>query len=109
MRINKISLIAGLALGGLVASSSLAFAQEGKESKGKRGRPSVQERGDRMSKELKLTDEQKPKIETVMKETDKKLMDLAPEDRRTKGRELMADQDKKFKEILTAEQFTTGE
>ncbi len=109
MRINNGSLIAALALGGLVACSSLAIAQEGKAPKGKRGMPSVQERVDRMSKELNLTDEQKPKVEAVIKETDKKMMDLAPEDRRTKGREIRTEQDKKFKEILTHDQYTKWE
>jgi|SRR6266446_5068157 Spy/CpxP family protein refolding chaperone len=111
MKINKFSLIAAMALGALVAGSSIANAQDAKEGKGKgkRGFPSLQERLDRMTEKLKLTDEQKPKVEAVLKETDKKRQALAPEDRRTKGRELMEEQDKKLKEVLTAEQYEKWE
>ncbi len=103
---KKLSLIIAVALGSLVACS-LATAQEaGKEGgkKGKRGF-SVEQRLERMTTQLNLTDEQKPKVKAVLEETSKKYQELAPEDRRTKGREIRQEETKKFKEILTADQF----
>src|SRR5690242_16678896 len=82
MKLNKISLIAATALGALVACSTVVNAQDAKESKpgaregGKKGMPSVQERLDRMTEELKLTDDQKPKVKAVLEETTNKMKDL---------------------------------
>jgi len=113
MRISKLSLIAAMVLGSLVACSSIALAQDAKDGKdakkGKRGMQTVEERLALMTKELSLTAEQKPKVESLLKETEKKMADVAPEDRRTKGREIRDEQDKKLKEILTADQFSKWE
>jgi len=110
---NKLSLFAALALGGLLAGSTLATAQESKEGKdakaGKRGFPSVQQRLDRMTEELKLTDEQKPKVKAVLEDNDKKMRDLPPDERRTKFRDLREEMAKKMKEILNSEQFEKWE
>ena len=74
-RINA-SLVAVMVVGGLVACSSLATAQEAKPG-GKRGPgPSVEQRLDRLTEQLKLTDEQKPKVKTVLEEETKKMQDL---------------------------------
>ncbi len=103
---KKLSLIVAVALGSLVACS-LATAQEaGKDAakKGKRGF-SPEQRLERMTTQLNLTDEQKPKVKAVLEDTAKKFQDLAPEDRRTKGREIRQEETKKLKEILTADQF----
>ena len=104
---SKISLIAAMALGGLVAFSTLATAQDASSSdhKGRKGGMSVEQRMEKLSTELSLTDDQKPKVKAVLEDTAQKMKDLAPEDRRTKGREIMDDQNKKMKEILTADQF----
>jgi Spy/CpxP family protein refolding chaperone len=77
MKINKISLIAAMALGGLVACSMMASAQDAKDGKkgGKRG-PSVEQRLDRMTEELKLTDDQKPKVKTVLEDGAKKRQEM---------------------------------
>jgi len=113
MKINKFSLIAVLTLGSLVATSNLAMAQE-KKGGGRRG-PSVEQRMERMTEELKLTDEQKPKVKAVLEESQKKRQELftdssAPrEERREKMRGIIEKEDKKLKEILTAEQFAKHE
>ncbi len=113
MKYNRLGLVAAMALGSLVVFGNMASAQDAKESKGgKRGMPSVQERLDRLNEELKLTDDQKPKVKAVLEETDKKRQELrdAPQDeRREKARALMDDQNKKMKEILTADQYAKYE
>jgi Spy/CpxP family protein refolding chaperone len=96
-----------MALGGLVAFSTLATAQDAnKESKkGGKGGFSVEQRLERMSTQLNLTDDQKPKVKAVLQATADKMKDVAQEDRRTKGRELRDEETKKLKDILTADQF----
>ncbi len=106
MRINKLGLIAVLALGGLVACSTMATAQDAKDGKKKEGRrmPSVEQRLDRMTEQLKLTDEQKPKVKAVLEEGSKKMQDVPQEERREKARAIFEEEDKKIKAILTPEQ-----
>jgi periplasmic protein CpxP/Spy len=98
---KKLSLIAALALGGLIACSTLVNAQDAPKKGGKRG-PSIEQ----LTTQLSLTDEQKPKVQAVLDETAKKMKDLAPEDRQTKGKEIRDEQNKKMKAILTPEQYT---
>jgi periplasmic protein CpxP/Spy len=105
---KRLSLIAALALGGLLAFSTIAMAQDtGKDAKkGKRGF-SAEQRLERMSTELKLTDEQKPKVKTVLEESSKKmqgLRDVPQDERRTKMQEIRDEENKKLKEILTPDQ-----
>ena len=102
---RKLSLVAALALGGLIACSTLVNAQDAPKKSGKKGF-SVEQRLDAMSTQLSLTDDQKPKVKTVLEDTAKKMKDLAPEDRQTKGREIRDEQTAKLKAILTPEQFT---
>ncbi len=103
---KKLSLIIAVALGTLVACSFATAQEAGKDAskKGKRGF-SAEQRLERMTTQLNLTDEQKPKVKAGLEETSKKYQDLAPEDRRTKGREIRQEETKKLKEILTADQF----
>ncbi|MEY2429637.1 MAG: periplasmic protein CpxP/Spy [Verrucomicrobiota bacterium] len=112
MKINKISLIAAMALGGLVACSIMASAQDAKDGKkkdGKRG-PSVEQRLDRMTEELKLTDDQKPKVKEVLEDGAKKRQEMFSdssvprEQRREKMQAIMDEESKKLKAILTPEQ-----
>jgi protein CpxP len=113
MKLTKLSLIAALALGGLLACSTLASAQDSTATpkQGKRGGPSVEQQLDMMKDSLKLTDEQVPKVKTVLEDSMKKRMDLrgdtslSQDDRRAKMQTITEDQHKKMKEILTAEQF----
>ena len=114
MKITKLGVIAALVLGGLLAGSTTATAQEKKEGigGGKRGFPTVEERLDRMTTDLKLTDEQKPKVKEVLEENNKKMQALqnAPQDeRREKFREARDEMGKKLKPILTPEQYTKWE
>ena len=84
---SKLSLVAAMALGGLVAFSTLAIAQDAnKESKkGGKGMPSVEQRLERLSTGLNLTDDQKPKVKAVLEETSKKMKDVPQDERRGKG------------------------
>jgi len=109
MKIKQLGVVAALVLG-LVAWTNVANAQE-KDKGGKRGMPSVQERLDKMTEELKLTDEQKPKVKVVLEESDKKRQELfadtsVPRDqRREKMQAITEQQDKKLKEILKPDQY----
>jgi periplasmic protein CpxP/Spy len=112
MKLAKISLVAAIVLGGLVACSNLAVAQDAGTNAAKKGkRPTIEQQMERLDKELKLTDEQKPKVKAVMEEFGKKRQELFSDtsaDRsaqREKMRTLTEEQNKKMKEILTADQF----
>ena len=104
---SRLSLIAAMALGGLVACSTLVTAQDSTNAPARRGKGgfSVEQRLERMTTQLDLTDAQKPKVKAVLDETAKKMKDVAPEDRREKMRTIREEETKKFKEILTSEQF----
>ena len=106
MRTIKTGLIAALALGGLLALTNIASAQDAKE--GKKGRMSPERRLEALTKELNLTDAQKPKVKAVLEDSSKKMADLQNVDRserREKMRGIMDDQNKKMKEILTPDQY----
>jgi Spy/CpxP family protein refolding chaperone len=111
------SVIAGLAVAGLLCFATAAKAQDDNkgEKKGKRGFPTVEEQMDRFNKELSLTDEQKPKVKKVLEESRDKRTELfqagggRTEEARAKMRTIQEDQDKKLKEILTADQYKTYE
>ncbi len=111
---NRISLIAAVALGGLVAFSTLATAQEASQDtkkSGKRGFPTIEQQMERLSTQLNLTDEQKPKVKTVLEDQQKKMQELRSdssldqEARREKFQALRKETEKKMKGILTEEQF----
>jgi periplasmic protein CpxP/Spy len=106
---KKLSLIIAVALGSLVACSLVSAQEAGKDAakKGKRGF-SAEQRLERMSTELKLTDEQKPKVKAVLEDSSKKmqgLRDLPQDERRTKMQDIRTEENKKFKEILTPDQL----
>ncbi|SRR6266702_2254180 len=115
MKITKLSAIIALTLGGLLLCSTAAMAQDNKDSKdGKDGKGrkggfgTVEQRLERMTTELKLTDEQKPKVKAVLEEQDKKMQgfrDLPQDERREKFRTNREEAGKKLKEILTADQY----
>lgn len=112
---KKLGLLAILALGGLLLCSTAAIAQDtnnagaGKDGKqGKRGFPTIEERMDRLTKELNLTADQKPKVKTALEEQRKELQgvrDLSQDERREKFRSSQQELDKKLKAILTPEQY----
>jgi len=111
---SKLSLIAAMALGGLVACSTLATAQDApKDGKkgGKRGFPTIEQQMERYTDQLTLTDEQKPKVKTVLEAQQKKMQELRNDSnldqdaRREKMQTIRKDTDTKMKGILTEEQF----
>jgi periplasmic protein CpxP/Spy len=112
---NKLSLIVAMALGGLVASSTLATAQDSNATpggkKGGKGRFTVEQQMERMNTQLNLTAEQKPKVEAVLKESTKKRQEIMNDssiersEMREKMRPVMEEQTKKLKAILTEDQF----
>lgn len=108
MKLAKLSLVTALALGGLIAFSTVATAQDaGKEKKGKHGMMSVEQRMEKLTTDLKLTDAQKPKVKAVLEDQHKKMQDMHKEGTpdREKMREMRTDMEKKMKEILTPDQF----
>ncbi len=108
---KRVSLIAALVLGGLVACSTLANAQDNATKEKKKGRFSVEQQMERYNTELKLTDEQKPKVKAVLEESNKKMREIFSDssmDRsqmREKMQPIREEQNKKMKAILTADQF----
>jgi hypothetical protein len=97
---KKLGLIVAIALGTLVTCNLATAQNASKEKKGKRG-PNIEQ----LSTQLDLTAEQKPKVQAVLDDTAKKMKDLAPEDRQTKGKTIREEQTAKMKAILTDEQF----
>jgi Spy/CpxP family protein refolding chaperone len=108
VKLHRISLIAAIALGGLVALCNTATAQD--KGGGKRGM-SVEERMTRLTEELKLTDEQKPKVKAVIEDENKQMQELrgdtslSREDRRSKITSMREATNKKLKEILKPDQW----
>ena len=113
MKLSKISLVAVIALSGLVACSTMVRAADSTESKGKGkgGRMSVDQQLEKLTTELTLTDTQKPKVKEVLEDSNKKRQELfadtsTPRDQKgPKMKETMDDQEKKFKDILTPDQM----
>jgi len=111
---NKLSLIAAMALGGLVACSTLATAQDSTNAPAKKGGkrgPSVEQQMERMTTALTLTDDQKPKVKAALETSDKARKELFSDSsldqaaRREKMQAIMEDQTKAMKGILTDDQF----
>jgi protein CpxP len=110
---KRISLIAAMVLGGLVAFSTLANAQDDTTAKKKRGGGTPEQQLERMTTALTLTADQKPKVKTVLEDQGKKMTALRDETdqdaRRTKMQDLRKETTAKMKKILTPEQFTKYE
>src|SRR3974390_2324137 len=110
MRSHRLSLIALLGLGSLLACAPPGRAQTNNPANGPR-RGSVQQRVERMNSELNLTADQKTKVSALFEEDGKKRQELRAdtsiprEQKREKAQAMMAEQEKKLKEILTPEQF----
>lgn len=104
---KKLSLIAALALGGLLACSTAALAQDTNSApkKGGRNRMTVEQRMDMLTTRLSLTDEQKPKVKVVLEDTQKKMQEVPQDERREKMPAIMDEQNKKLKDILTPDQM----
>jgi periplasmic protein CpxP/Spy len=107
---KKLSLIAALALGSLLVCSTVAKAQDtnpAPKKSGKRGF-SVEQRMERLSTELDLTDAQKPKVKAVLEDSMKQFQgvrDLPQDERRSKIQSIREEENTKMKEILTPDQM----
>lgn len=97
-------LAGALCLGGTVVTAQTQDATAKKEV---RKAPSIEQQLERMTKQLDLTDAQKPKVKAVLQETNKKRQDITAtgSERREKMMALMTEQDKQLKTILTTEQY----
>jgi periplasmic protein CpxP/Spy len=120
MKASKLCLIAALAAGIMFAYSPVLRAQDSsaktdaKTHQGRHGRgaANMQERLNKMAENLKLTADQKTKVEALMKEQIQKrrgLRDLSKDQRREKAKALHEEMNKKMKEILTADQYKQWE
>ena len=128
MKPTRISLIAAIIVGVLLAYSPAARAQDGEKKKdapkregrpggpgGERGADFMKERLDKMSEELKLNEEQKKKTEAALKEQMEKMRglrqdsSLSNEQKREKFTAAREALDKEMKKILTADQFAKYE
>jgi Spy/CpxP family protein refolding chaperone len=113
---KKLSLIAALAIGGLVACSTLATAQDSTNNVpkkgGKRGMPTVEQQMERMTTALDLTDAEKPKVKAVLEDSSQKMKEIMSDtslDRaaiREKMQPITDEQNKQMKAILTDDQYT---
>ena len=117
MKKSTFSLITVTVLGGLMAFSPLANAQDAKgEAKSEQNAPGVQRKRpdplQRLDKALTLTDEQKTKIKPILEDQTKQLKALrenAGEDRKgaaAQARKLTEEMNAKIKALLTPEQQT---
>lgn len=118
MKMTKTLAVAALVAGSLFAGSTLQ-AQDSTNTPpagarpggGMRGRPNIEQ----ISKQLELTEDQKPKVKTVLDEQQTKMAELRKDtsleqtDRRAKMKEIRDASTAKLKEILTADQFSKWE
>jgi protein CpxP len=108
-------LVTAMACATLVQAQDKKEGADSKDAPARKGRPTVEQRMERMTKDLELTDDQKPKVKEVLEESQKKMQDLRndsssdPSSRGEKRTEIMKEQDKKLKDILTADQYTKYE
>lgn len=118
MKLHKVSLLAALAAGALLAFGSNVSAQENKPDRPERGPRAGQRAGDvkerlaKIAEDLQLTAEQKTKVEAAMKkqaETMRGLREAAPEERREKMQTARKAFETELKGILTSEQYTKWE
>jgi periplasmic protein CpxP/Spy len=112
---SKLSLIAAMALGGLVACSTLVTAQDATNAPARRGGKrgmSPEQMLERYTEQLSLTDAQKPKVKAVLEDSMQKRRELFrdstldQQQKREKFQGVMEAQNKKMKEILTPDQYT---
>ena len=116
MKLNKTTLIAALALGGLLTMGTALNAQTTTTNAPAAATiPAARRSGlfgiDQLTKQLALTDDQKPKVQAVLDDQRKKMSELrqdttlSTEDKRAKSKTIRDEATAKLKEILTADQF----
>jgi periplasmic protein CpxP/Spy len=117
MKLTKPLIIAALVAGSLFAGNLAMQAQDATNAPpagappGPRGGMRGGLNLDRLTTELNLTDDQKPKVKAILEDHAKQMKELrdsnpTPEDRRTKMQSIRKDMNDKLKEVLTDEQFT---
>jgi protein CpxP len=114
MKMHKVSLLAALAAGALIAFTPTLRAEDKPARPERPERPGggPGQRGDmlkKMAEELGLSDAQKSKLQEVFKSQREAMKDLSPEERREKMKESREAMNAKVKEILTAEQYAKWE
>ncbi len=113
MKLNKMTVIAVLALGSLLTLGTALNAQDATSNAPAATLPAVRGRPnfEAIAKQLELTDDQKPKAKAVIDAQQKQMRELrgdtslSQEDRRAKGKTIRDEATAKLKEILTPEQF----
>jgi Spy/CpxP family protein refolding chaperone len=115
MKLNKALALAALVASSLVAGSVALQAQDNTNTPpagappggGMRGRPNFET----ISKQLQLTDDQKPKVKVIWDDLQQKIRDvrsdttIEPADKRTKVKEIRDAATAQLKDILTADQL----
>lgn len=119
MKMHQVSLLAAVAAGALVALPLNLRAEDNSKPDRPVKRERVEHRKEvakarltKMADELKLTDDQKTKVEAALKEqaeTLRGLREAKPEERREKMQAARKAFDGKLKEILTADQYAQWE
>ena len=111
MKSTKTVLIAALAAGALLAGSSVLRAQDATNTPPAREHgPGMKSRPD-LAKQLDLTDAQKPKVHEIMKDAMEKGravhedINLTPEEKKAKAKEIREATATQMKAELTPEQF----
>lgn len=122
MKLNKTLALAALVAGSLFAGGMAVQAQDSTNTPpppgappggpgARRGGPTLE----MVTKQLALTDDQKPKVKTVLDDQMQKMKDLradtslSQDDRRAKMKEIRDDVNTKMKDILTPDQYTKWE
>lgn len=112
MKANKVTLLAVLAAGSLLAGApALRAGDTNAPSATPTASPRPRGGLERMMEQLDLTADQKPKVQSIMEAHRQKMMDLrqdttlSPEDRRAKMRAIREDMNAQLKATLTPEQF----
>jgi Spy/CpxP family protein refolding chaperone len=115
MKVSKVLL--PVAMAALVAFNLPIRAQTNTNTPAVRGNrtggrgPSVEDQLARFSEQLKLTEEQKPKVKAILEDESKKRQELqtdsalSPEERRAKRQAMREELGKKMNEVLNADQY----
>jgi hypothetical protein len=119
MKLAKLSLITAMTLGTLVALTATSRAEDAQDTPKSADQPAAHQRQRRnaqsqfehMAAQLKLSDDQKTKLQPIVQEEAKKLKELREDttldakQRRAKVREVRDGYTAKIKPILTSDQF----
>jgi Ribonuclease G/E len=112
MKTQKVNFVVAAALGGLLFLANVSQGQDTNATKRTERRgPNLQQRMERMTTELKLSDEQPGKVKALLEKQAKERRELVGdtalprEERRDKMRALMQEERKQLKTILSSEQF----